>query len=375
MHLAPEVRWRISKRGLLLAAPRLDAMILDHPHASDLPAYLATDPDRDDLTRFLGADHGQHLVDDLVEVGLLCQTGHTSAAGRPAAAPRRVAVTRSGVEVDGIAGPARRAHAVLAPMLRSWPCRLVLAAVIAVGAVALLTGPPEGPLVSAHPITDAAIGLLLTLALAAAHEFGHAVTLVHYGGTPRRAGFGFYWGAISFYVDSSDALTLSRRARVIQALAGLAVDVVTVCGVAILAHVAPSALLAGVFWRVALLGATDIAVNLLPLLQLDGHWALADYLDEPDLAARARAALGRLLRGGRGTNWWLPLYGAASLTGGLALVLGSGYIWWTVVHDLLTSLFTGNFAEIVVGVLLVGPTAIGLLMSIIGMISGALRSR
>jgi putative peptide zinc metalloprotease protein len=260
-------------------------------------------------------------------------------------------------------------------MLRSWLFRLLLAAVIAAGAVALLTGPPQRPLVSAHPIADAAIGLLLTLALAAAHEFGHAVALVHYGGTPRRAGFGFYWGAISFYVDSSDALTLPRRARVVQALAGLAVDVVTVCGVAILAHVAPSVLLAGVFWRVALLGATDIAVNLPPLLQLDGHWALADYLDEPDLAARARAALGRLLRGGGTNHWWLQLYGAASLTGGLALLLGSGYIWWIVVDDLLTSLFTGNLAEILVGVLLVGPTGIGLLLSMIGMISDALPSR
>ena len=159
----------------------------------------------------------------------------------------------------------------------------------------------------------------------------------------------------------------------VQALAGLAVDVVTVCGVAILAHVAPSALLAGVFWRVALLSATDIAVNLLAsLLQLDGQWALADYLDEPDLAARARAGLGRLLRGGGTNHWWLPLYGAAGLIGGLALLLGSGYIWWIVVDDLLTSLFTGNLAEIVVGVLLVGPTAIGLLVSIIGVISDAL---
>ena len=107
----------------------------------------------------------------------------------------------------------------------------------------------------------------------------------------------------------------------------------------------------------------------------DGHWALADYLDEPDLAARARAALGRLLRGGGANHWWLPLYGAASLIGGLALLLGSGYIWWIVVDDLLTSLFTGSLAEIVVGVLLVGPTAIGLLLSIIGMITDVLRSR
>ena len=94
MYLAPEVRWRTSKRGLVLAAPHLDAMILDHPRASDLPAYLATDPDRDELVRFLGADHGKHLVDDLADLGLLHQPGHAPTAASPAAAPRRVAVTR-----------------------------------------------------------------------------------------------------------------------------------------------------------------------------------------------------------------------------------------------------------------------------------------
>jgi putative peptide zinc metalloprotease protein len=31
--------------------------------------------------------------------------------------------------------------------------------------------------------------------------------------------------------------------------------------------------------------------NALPILEVDGHWPLADYLDEPDLAPRARDAL------------------------------------------------------------------------------------
>ena len=76
------------KRGLVLAAPHLDAMILDHPRAGDLPAYLATDPDRDELAWFLDADHGQQLVDDLVDAGLLHQS-RPRAHHRPARPPRR----------------------------------------------------------------------------------------------------------------------------------------------------------------------------------------------------------------------------------------------------------------------------------------------
>ena len=42
-------------------------------------------------------------------------------------------------------------------------------------------------------------------------------------------GIGFYWGALTFYVDASQALFLPRRTRMLQASAGILTDLV-VCG-------------------------------------------------------------------------------------------------------------------------------------------------
>ena len=155
--------------------------------------------------------------------------------------------------------------------------------------------------------------LFLTLLIAICHELAHAVALVHYGREPTRAGFGFYWGALCFYVDSTAALTLTRRQRVTQALVGLAVNVVALSVCAVAAHLCSSPVLAIVFWRVSVLGLVGVAVNLAPILEVDGHWALADLLDEPDLAPRARRSLAPAMRGRRPEAPWLAAYGAASL--------------------------------------------------------------
>jgi len=93
--------------------------------------------------------------------------------------------------------------------VRLGPCLLLL--VVAAGAGCLVAGPPGGQLSGASPATQVLLLLVLGLATSLIHEFAHAVVLVHYGRTPRYAGFGLYWGAVSFYVDSTPALTLPRR--------------------------------------------------------------------------------------------------------------------------------------------------------------------
>lgn len=109
-------------------------------------------------------------------------------------------------------------------------------------------------------------------------------------------GFGFYWGSICFYVDSTDAITLPRRQRVIQALAGLGVDVVVVSAFATVAHVSSSALLVAICWRLAIVGVVDLVIKSLPILHLDGHWTLSDWLDEPELASTAHRAFHDVIR-------------------------------------------------------------------------------
>ncbi|MCD2198278.1 hypothetical protein LQ327_33425 [Actinomycetospora endophytica] len=367
---AESARWRVSHRGLVLAGEDGDAALLEHPRAAELPELLGDSPTTEQLAQRLGKPRPGELIGELVSAGLLVHLDHPAApAATQAKSERAVVLTRSGMEFAGIERPARWVHTHLRWVWTSLPGRLLLAAIVAGGIVALLAGRPAGPSVSADPWADALLGLTVGWLAAAAHELAHAVALVSYGRRPRRAGFGFYWGGISFYVDSTEALTLPRRARVTQALVGLGVDAVTTSLLAITAHlVATPVLVYAVAWRVAVLATLGIVMNLLPILQVDGHWALADYLDEPDLAARARTALGETLRRQPTQRpRWLIGYGAASLLGGLAALTVAAFVWWAAAGDLATALFTGNPAEILIGLVLVGPITASLLISLLGL--------
>ena len=279
--------------------------------------------------------------------------------------------------IAGIAAPSRWLDRYLLPLVLNPVGGLIVFAVVVAGIVALLVGRPDGlPVVSSAPAIEALLMVGIGMAATVCHELAHAVAMVRFGRTPRRAGFGFYWGAVSFYVDSTEAMTLPRRARVTQALVGLAVDLVTLCLLAMIAQVSTSVLLTAVAWRLAVLGLVDVVVNLAPILQVDGHWALADLLDEPDLGSRARSALGNVVRRRRGptTPRWLPWYGAFSLACGIGLLAASAWVFWWTASDLVIALFTGNVAEILIGIYYVGPLVLGLVFSVLGLILETLSS-
>jgi putative peptide zinc metalloprotease protein len=370
LQFAPGVIYRTSKRGLVIANRHGETVLFEHPRAAGLPTLLAVTPTPAELARRLGPPLEPGVINDLLAAEFLIEASDSPVAAAPARSPA-VALSRSGVMLTGIAGPSRWLDRYLAPVVTSWLGRCLLLLVVAAGAGCLAAGPP-GRLSGASPATQVLLLLALGLLTSLIHEFAHAVVLVHYGRTPRSAGFGLYWGAMSFYVDSTPALTLPRRERVVQALAGLAADAVTTSILAVLAHTRIDPLLAAVFWRRAVLNATAIVLNALPVLELDGHWALADYLDEPDLAPRARAALADLLHRRRPpAGLGLAAYGAVSLLAGFALIAVSVAIQWHVLGGLITALVTGSVTDILIGCYLVVPLAIAVLASLAGLIRQA----
>lgn len=368
VRLAEDVDYRVSKRGLVLAEPSGQTVLFEHPRAAQLPQFLSDDPTPADLADRLGPPLDATVVSDLVELGILSDKDVQRPIG-DARRSRAVQWTRSGLMIPGIAAPARVLNRVFTPFVMSTAGKAALAAVMVAGVMSLLAGRPNVPPVSENPALEVALMLTLGLVATLAHELAHAVALVHYGLTPRRAGFGFYWGAVSFFVDSTPALTLPRRARVVQALVGLAVDSVTVCVFAIAAQLVDSPIWAIVCWRLALLMLVEIVVNLAPVLQVDGHWALADWLDEPDLAPRARRALGAALRGRpHDGQRGLAVYGAVSLAAGIALLGAMTATYWATTADLIIALFSGNVFDIALGLYYVAPIALGVLLSFAGLI-------
>ena len=58
------------------------------------------------------------------------------------------------------------------------------------------------------------------------YELGHAMVLIRFGQSIKAMGMCFYFGAPSFYTDSTLALLLTKRQRIIQSGAGVWVDFV-----------------------------------------------------------------------------------------------------------------------------------------------------
>lgn len=123
------------------------------------------------------------------------------------------------------------------------------------------------------------------------HEFGHALTLKHFGGSVREMGFLLLYFQPCFYCNLSDAYLLrDRRGKILVGLAGLFFQGLLTAVFVLLWRVATPGTLISDFLHVAV--AFSLAVTLFnfnPLIRLDGYYLLADWLRMPNLRARAFA--------------------------------------------------------------------------------------
>lgn len=149
-------------------------------------------------------------------------------------------------------------------------------------------------------LTMGGVGILLvtTLALAMVHESAHGFACKRFGGEVHEHGFMMLYFSPSFYCNVNDAWSFSSlRARLWVTAAGIWIELV-ISGVAAIIWVIaqPDTLV----WQYALAtmllgGFMTILTNGNPLMPLDGYFALADYLEMPNLRHRASAHL----------TWWV----------------------------------------------------------------------
>lgn len=213
------------------------------------------------------------------------------------------------------------------------------------GVVALVAGLRSGYAIELQ-VEAGHLPLLLAVDLVAIgiHELAHALVVVHYGRSVRSAGFRLHLGTPAFYVDSVDALLLSRRQRMIQVAAGPWAEWLVTSLVAIALWHSPWPALVPVLLRFVILNTATIASNLMPFVGLDGYLLLADMVRQPDLSRdsqRAAARLGREVRAGRapkGEDVVLSAYAAMNvLVAGFLIVL-SAFFWYQLFGDTLSGL-------------------------------------
>jgi putative peptide zinc metalloprotease protein len=131
---------------------------------------------------------------------------------------------------------------------------------------------------------------LTTIFVTVLHEFGHGLACKKYGGEVREMGALWIFFTPCLYCNVSDAWMFAGRwRRLLVSLAGTYVDLlVWMVSVALWRLAAPDSFLHSLAWVLVTGCGVRLAFNLNPLLRLDGYYALADLLQQPNLRLRAR---------------------------------------------------------------------------------------
>jgi putative peptide zinc metalloprotease protein len=261
----------------------------------------------------------------------------------------------------GVIDPTR-IFRVVYPVMRVvyHPLFLALAALAFLGAIGMLWERRDALLVGLTTVFTLRDSNLLGLIflwttlflIVVAHEFGHGLCCMHFGGQPRRLGFMLFYLMPGMFCDVSDIYFFERRwHRAAVALAGGYVEVLCFTAATFVwVATQPDLLIHDIAYRVMLFsGVTGLIFNYNPLIKLDGYYVLMSWLDMPDLRERAFKHMGdwfqanvlrlptspeRLTRREKRAFW---IYGLCALTYSIS------YTWLMILF--VRSLLVGHFQE------------------------------
>ncbi len=132
----------------------------------------------------------------------------------------------------------------------------------------------------------------------AIHEFGHAVAVKQRGGEVHEMGVMLLVFMPVPYVDASAASGFrDKHARMLVGAAGILVEMfLAAVAMIVWVNVEPGLVRAIAFNTMLIAGVSTLLFNGNPLLRFDAYYVLADYLELPNLGARANRYLGYLIK-------------------------------------------------------------------------------
>lgn len=130
------------------------------------------------------------------------------------------------------------------------------------------------------------------------HELGHGLAIKRWGGNIRELGLMFLVFIPVPYVDASEASLFHRKhQRIIVSLAGIFTELTLACIALFLWVNAEPGIFRAILFNIMLIGGiSTLLFNGNPLLKFDAYFALADFLELPNLAQRANQYIGYLIK-------------------------------------------------------------------------------
>jgi putative peptide zinc metalloprotease protein len=191
----------------------------------------------------------------------------------------------------------------------------------------------------------ALVSLAVTWMVVAAHELAHGVACCRYGGRPLEIGLMWRFPLLVPYCKVDDVVVMRRRRdRVVTAFAGTYVSLLGILPAAALWWWGPqSGWWHGLAGSWLLFGSVAAVVNLVPLMQLDGHAMVGHALGMVDLGTESRRYVGMLVRRDRaalaayppGVGRSLGAYGILSSVLLLAATTGLLVLWFRTLEPWL----------------------------------------
>ena len=214
--------------------------------------------------------------------------------------------------------------------------------------------------------------IVLDYVMVFCHELGHALVIVHNGRRIRSAGFQIYFGSPAFFVESSDGLMMDRRQQIIESFAGPFAQLVLAGIASLIARSYPEWILSETMYKFAVLNYLVVIMNLIPLLELDGYYILADLIEIPDLRERSLVFMRRDLFHKLRTrehfskrDVGLALYGVLGIAFTIISLYTAYYYWQTVFGDLVSRLWAEGpvtrLLLLVLAAFIAGPLLRGLI--------------
>ncbi len=125
------------------------------------------------------------------------------------------------------------------------------------------------------------------------HEFAHGLTCRYFGGKVREVGFMLIYFMPALYCNVSDAWMFTERRQRIWVMAAGGYFQLIVWGMATVVWrvVAEDTIISSIALCAILFSGVQTLFNFNPLIKLDGYYILSDYLEIPNLRAKAFRAV------------------------------------------------------------------------------------
>jgi putative peptide zinc metalloprotease protein len=192
--------------------------------------------------------------------------------------------------IGGMDALVARAYRFAGWSLFTSPGQIILALIALIGVPLLIWNGIKSDAFHApgvSPLEALAAIALFMLAITAIHEAAHALAVKSYGRSVPRGGFAVLNGFPGLFVDTQDIWMEPRGARIAVSWAGPYSGFILAGASGIVLTFLPPGSVAALLRLFGFVALAGNAVQLMPLVRLDGYFMLMDWLDLPNLRARS----------------------------------------------------------------------------------------